>query len=50
MPAPSMMLRTTKRVIALSFGVQRPQFVHRMGETWPRPCLDLPLGVLVVLM
>jgi len=34
-----------KRLIALSFGVQREQLLQRMGLTWPRPFLLRPLVI-----
>jgi len=43
MAADSTMLRTMKRLTALSLGVQRAQFEQRIGSTWPRPCLLRPL-------
>lgn len=40
--AVSMMLRTTKRLMALSLPTQRPQFEHRVGFTCPRPFFARP--------
>ena len=37
------MFRTWKRLIALSFGTHRAQFVQRMIGVWPRPFLLRPL-------
>lgn len=37
--AASTMLRTVKRLMALSLGMARAQFVQRTKPTWPRPCL-----------
>merc|ERR1719395_383807 len=39
----STMLRTWKRLIALSLGTDRPQFEHRSIAVMPRPCLLRPL-------
>merc|ERR1719231_520467 len=39
----STMLRTWKRLMALSFGTDRPQFEHRSMAVIPRPCLFRPL-------
>jgi hypothetical protein len=41
--ADSTILRMVKRLMALSLGVHREQFEHRMGLTWPRPFLLRPL-------
>lgn len=40
--AASTMFLITNFLIALSFGTQRAQFVHRTGFTWPRLCLQRP--------
>lgn len=37
MAADSTILRMVNRLMALSLGVHREQFEHRMGLTWPRP-------------
>merc|ERR1719498_1804903 len=39
----STMLRTWKRLMALSFGTERPQFEQRSMAVIPRPCLLRPL-------
>lgn len=39
----STMFLIVKRLIALSLGVHREQFEHRIGFTWPRPFLLRPL-------
>merc|ERR1719343_854573 len=39
----STMLRTWKRLMALSFGTQRPQLQQRTMAEWPCPCLERPL-------
>merc|ERR1719498_808082 len=39
----STMLRTWKRLKALSFGTDRPQFEQRSMAVMPRPCFDRPL-------
>ena len=36
------MLRTLKRLMALSLGQDLPQLLHLTGLTWPRPCLERP--------
>ena len=36
-------VRTVKRLMALSLGVQRAQLEQRIGLVWPRPCLLRPL-------
>lgn len=35
-------IRTVKRLIALSLGVQRAQLEQRIGLVCPRPCLLRP--------
>ena len=40
------MLRTVKRLMALSFATQREQFEQRTNLTWPRPFLLRPLFLL----
>merc|ERR1719498_540658 len=39
----STMLRTWKRLMALSFGTQREQLEQRTMAVWPRPWLERPL-------
>lgn len=39
----STMLRTVKRLIALSLPTQREQLEHLTNVTWPRPFLLRPL-------
>jgi hypothetical protein len=43
MAADSTMLRIVNLLMALSLGVQREQFEHLIGLTWPRPFLLRPL-------
>ena len=50
----STMLRTVKRLMALSFGTERPQFEQRSMAVMPRPCFERPLlrrldGILLLL-
>ena len=40
------MLRTVKRLMALSLGTHREQFEQRTKLTWPRPFLLRPLFLL----
>lgn len=44
--ADSTMLRTVKRLIALSLGTHREQLEQRTKLTWPRPFLLRPLFLL----
>ena len=44
--AVSTMLRTVKRLMALSFGTHREQLEQRTKLTWPRPFLLRPLFLL----
>ena len=44
--AVSTMLRTVKRLMALSLGTHREQFEQRTKLTWPRPFLLRPLFLL----
>ena len=44
--AVSTMLRTVKRLMALSLGTQREQFEQRTKLVWPRPFLLRPLFLL----
>jgi len=37
------MLRTWKRLMALSLGTQRPQLEHLTMAEWPWPCFERPL-------
>jgi hypothetical protein len=44
------MFRTVNLLMALSFGQARAQLLHRTKATEPRPCFDLPLFLLFLVI